>query len=125
MRRLYLEQLVFPSEMLERPWKPRDLAYRICQQQEDFVGGLIRQLLQPGPERPPLLPRPPVTGLYDLPQVLAPLVSLSGWGRAYHQWAGTAHGSLVSAGHWAEATPTLFRSYGPLFTFFSLLTWQD
>ena len=125
VRQLYLKQLGFPSEMLEHPWRPRDLAYRLCQQQEDFIGGLIRQLLQPGPERAPQLPRPPVIGLFDLPPALAPLVALSGWGRAYRQWAGTAQASLVVAGHWAEATPTLFRSYGPLFTFFALLNWQD
>jgi hypothetical protein len=125
VRRLYLDQLGFPSELLEKPWRPHDLAIQLCQQQEGFVGGLIRQLLQPGPGRLPSLPRPPVTGLVGLPEALAPLVAISGWGRAYQHWASTAETSLVEEKPWAEATPALFRWYGPLFTIFALLTWQD
>ena len=125
VRRLYLEQMGFPVELMEKPWDAKSLSARICQQQDDFLGGLIRQLLQPSPEPPPLLPKPPESGLLGLPPVLERVMRLSGWGRAYRQWAATETGSLISAPHWDKATPEVFRHYGPLFTFFALLNWQD
>jgi hypothetical protein len=125
VRRLYLEQMGFPVDLMEKPWNANALAARICQQQDDFLGGHIQRILHPSPEPPPMLPKPPATGLLGLPPVLDRITRLSGWGRAYRQWASEESGSLISAPHWHKATPEVFRHYGPLFTFFALLNWQD
>jgi hypothetical protein len=125
VRRLYLEQMGFPVDLMEKPWNANALAARICQQQDDFLGGHIQRILHPSPEPPPLLPKHPATGLLGLPPVLDRITRLSGWGKAYRQWALEESGSLISAPHWHKATPEVFRHYGPLFTFFALLNWQD
>lgn len=124
-QRLLLEWMGFPVEMMEQPSRAQDLAPRLCQQQGDFLGGLIQGIFTPSPEPPPPLPKPPVSGLAGLPPVLEPLTRLSGWGRAYHHWMQTESSSLICAKSWADATPEVFRHYGPLFTFFALLNWKD
>ncbi len=125
VRRLFLQQMGFPVEMMEQPWSARELAQRLCQQQDDFLGGLIQAIFTPSPEPSPLLPTPPVPGLSGLPPALGPLTKLSGWGRAYHLWMRTESSSLICAKSWPGATPEVFRHYGPLFTFFALLNWKD
>jgi len=125
VRRLFLQQMGFPVDMMEQSWRPKELAARLCQQQDDFLGNLIRAIFEPSPEPIPLLPKPPMPGLPGLPPAFEKLTRLSGWGRAYHRWMQTKAGSLICAEAWSEATPEVFRYYGPLFTFFALLNWQN
>jgi hypothetical protein len=123
--RLFLSQMGFPVELMERGWTGTGLAQRVCQQQDDFLGGLIQQIFLPSPESAPLLPGAPLPGIPGLPPALERLSRLAGWGRAYHQWYPSAAESLICTHAWAGATPEVFRHYGPLFTFFALLNWQD
>jgi|GEM_PF-7119554 len=125
VRRLFLEQMGFPVDLMEQPWKAKNLSIRLCQQQDDFLGNLIQQIFQPNPEPIPLLSKPPVPGVPGLPPALDRLTRLSGWGRAYSQWVPEEDSSLICASSWSKATPEVFRHYGPLFTFFALLNWQD
>lgn len=125
VRRLFLERLGFPVDLMEQPWKPKDLSVRLCQQQDDFLGNLVQRLFQPNPDPPPLLPQPPIPGVPGLPPAFERLTRVSGWGRAYHQWVKGSNVSLICSTPWATATPEVFRHYGPLFTFFALLNWQD
>jgi len=95
VRRLFLEQMGFPVDLMEQPWKAKNLSIRLCQQQDDFLGNLIQRLFHPNPEPAPLLPKPPLPGVPGLPPALDRLTRLSGWGRAYHQWVPGGDGSLI------------------------------
>lgn len=124
-RRLFLQQMGFPVDLMDKPWRPKDLAARMLQQQDSFLVDQIALLIEPSPEPAPVLPKPPTNGLPGLPEMFERLTRLSGWGRAYGHWVNERRGSLICAPSWSKATPEVFRHYGPLFAFFALLRWQD
>ena len=124
VRRLFLEQMGFPTGLMKHPWTAKTLAARLVQPEDDFLNDWIQSLFAPCPEPAPLLPNPPVNGIPGLPSALERLTRLSGWGRVYRSWRAADAGSLIQAPSWSEATPEVFRHYGPLFAFFAFLNWQ-